>query len=514
MMDITHIQPNSMIANDQTSELQKRWSYIGMSHDDAAILRELLPIIEKHADRFVDEFYQNIARFPELLQLISHTGTTIDSLKNTQKENLLDMFRGDYSTLYIQKRLKIGTIHHKIGLTHEWYVGSYAIYFQKLLPVIEKHFRFRPKKRQKALLAFNRIVSLDITLSMDSYIHSLLQQLSEKSHSQETITNEIHQVGQVIQKVAKGDLSQRCDLNQNAAFSELSEDLNVMIESLGNMSSHLFKASDQISQSLQEVQSAVQAHSSGAGEQAAAVNQTTTTLEEIKATSQQTLEKAQLLGHSAERSREEGSKGLEAVEHSIDVMHGIRSKVEEIAKTILSLSEQTQKIGEITSAVNNLAQQSKMLALNASIEAAKAGEAGKGFAVVADEVKILAEQSHQFTVQVHRILEEIRHAADKAVMATEDGRRQVDQGTVMMEQSSQVVRHLSEITRETSMSSQQIVAAVRQEAAGIDQITIAMKEINKVTRQFVEAAQQTSHAVDQMSIIAETLAEHVKVYKF
>lgn len=87
---------------------------------------------------------------------------------------------------------------------------------------------------------------------------------------------------------------------------------------------------------------------------------------------------------------------------------GIRGKVNYIAKTILALSEQTQQIGEITEVVNGLAQQSKMLALNASIEAAKGGDAGKGFAVVADEVKDLAEQSQQSTAQVQNILLDIR----------------------------------------------------------------------------------------------------------
>src|SRR4029077_15008864 len=116
------------------------------------------------------------------------------------------------------------------------------------------------------------------------------------------------------------------------------------------------------------------------------------------------------LGEIAERTQEKGQLGLEAVEQSIQGMKSVRDKVQMIAQTILDLSNQTQQVGEITSVVNTLAQQSKMLALNASIEAAKAGEAGKGFAVVATEVKNLAEQSEQSTTQVQKILEDIRRA--------------------------------------------------------------------------------------------------------
>src|SRR6476469_7503410 len=137
-------------------------------------------------------------------------------------------------------------------------------------------------------------------------------------------------------------------------------------------------------------------------------------------------------------------------------MKSVRDKVQIIAQTILDLSKQTQQIGEITSVVNNLAQQSKMLALNASIEAAKAGEAGKGFAVVATEVKNLAEQSEHSTAQVQKILEDIRHATEKAVMVTEEGTKGVDYGTQLIEQTGDIIRNLNDVISETTIASEQI----------------------------------------------------------
>src|SRR4029079_2229409 len=128
-------------------------------------------------------------------------------------------------------------------------------------------------------------------------------------------------------------------------------------------------------------------------EQASSINEITASVSEIEKSTEQTMEKAKMLGEVAERTRERGQLGLGAIEQSVQGMKVVRDKVQIIAQTILDLSNQTQQVGEITSVVNNLAQQSKMLALNASIEAAKAGESGKGFAVVASEVKSLAEQS-------------------------------------------------------------------------------------------------------------------------
>jgi len=201
------------------------------------------------------------------------------------------------------------------------------------------------------------------------------------------------------------------------------------------------------------------------------------------------------------------------VEQAVAGMGVIRERVENIAHTILALSEQTQQIGEITDVVSSIAQQSKMLALNASIEAAKAGEAGKGFAVVAAEVKELAIQSQQSTAQVQKILQDIRRATDRAVMATEEGNRRVDAGVILVEKSGEMMKQLSEVIDETVRASRQIVAAVQQEVIGIDQVSNSMNEINKVTSQFVSSTQQTQDAAINMNEVAERLKACVSIYK-
>jgi methyl-accepting chemotaxis protein len=268
-----------------------------------------------------------------------------------------------------------------------------------------------------------------------------------------------------------------------------------------------------IQSSLEELQSAIIHQSSGASEQAVAVNQTTTSLDEIKAMSGQTMEKVKVLGEVAERSRHESEQGKAAIEQTVASMISIRERVEGIAQTILALSEQTQQIGEITAVVTNLAQQSKMLALNASIEAAKAGEAGKGFAVVAAEVRELAEQSQQSTAQVQKILQDIRHATDKAVMATEEGSKGVDNGMISVQRSGEVMNQMGEVVRETAMVSQQISAVVKQEFIGIEQVTSAMREINKVTAQFVTSSQQSKVSSEDLRRVAERLSARVSMYK-
>jgi len=314
-------------------------------------------------------------------------------------------------------------------------------------------------------------------------------------------------------RVANGDLTQYLEVEKNDVMTQLGDDLNKMTGSLSSISKQITEACHNMVVTMDQVSRSIDVQSAGASEQASSINEITASIEEIEKSSMQTMQKAQNLGESAERTREKGQQGLIAVEQSIEGMKIVRDKVELIAQTILGLSEQTQQVGEITTVVNTLAQQLKMLALNASIEAAKAGEAGKGFAVVAAEVKNLAEQSEQSTVQVQKILESIRHAAEKAVIVTEEGTKGVDHGKNLVEQTGNIVRDLSTVIHETSIASQQIEASIRQESVGIEQITTGMSEINQVTSSFVESTKQTTEAISSLANVAKKLKENIDFYK-
>lgn len=327
------------------------------------------------------------------------------------------------------------------------------------------------------------------------------------------IINYINIYRQHSENVANGDLTGRILVASTDEMGQLGKDLNTMTESLASITRQITEASHHMITTIEEVKHSIDVQSAGASEQASSINEITSSLEEIEKSSNQTIDKAKALGEVAERTREKGQLGLDAVEQSVQGMKAVREKVQMIAQTILDLSNQTQQVGEITSVVNTLAQQSKMLALNASIEAAKAGDAGKGFAVVASEVKNLAEQSEQSTSQVQKILEDIRHATEKAVMVTEEGTKGVDQGTLLVEQTGDVVRSLTEVIHETTIASQQIEAAIRQEGIGIEQITAGMNEINQVTGSFVESVKQTTEAINNLATMVKSLKDQIEIYK-
>ncbi|OSM00215.1 protoglobin domain-containing protein [Magnetofaba australis] len=516
--DAAHPQPHSsesVTPRISAEDLERRKRFVGFTSADAEALRAMRKLVEKHAEQIVDLFYERIGAFGEVNQLIAASGSNVDRLKTVQRQYLLELFGGDYGMDYFLRRWRIGLIHNKVGLDPQWYLGGYSLYRQLLTPIVLKKWGDKPKKAAAMLAALDKILALDSELAMGSYIDCMVADLQSLNVSKTEIEDQVTNLSAFINSVAQGDLSQRLELMTKGHddLGRLGGNMNAMVDQLAGITRGITDTSEAIVGSLEKVRRAVADQSSGAAQQAAAVNETTSTLEEIRATSNQTLEKATSMGASAEQTRNAADRGLKLVEENINGMQSIRSKVEAIAETILALSKKTQQIGEITNVVAGLAQHSKMLALNASIEAAKAGDSGKGFAVVASEVKDLAEQSEESTTQVQRILMEIQHATDRAVMVTEEGAKGMDQGMSLMERMGEVVRELQEVVHQSARSSQQIVAAVRQEAVGIDQVSTAMGEINQVTGQFVTATDRTSEASNELNLLAEQLRNMARRFK-
>lgn len=494
-------------------ELARRIAYVGLVTEDMSLLRELAPVIERHADEIVDGFFANLRGFPELEALIRDAGADMERLRHLQHTYLLDLFRGELDTGYFERRPRVGAAHPRLGLTPRWYLGGHAVLLQRIAPHIFSHWRWRGGQALKALLALNKVLTLDAQFAMDTYLHGLTAEMQSMSVDRDALRQRMADYQRLIGRVAQGDLTERIAVLGEDELAQLGANLNQMVDHLADMTSEVAESSNAMLVSVEQVRAAIGAQSSGAAQQAASVNETTATLEQIKATSQQNLDKAGALKDVAERARAEGDEGLEAVSAAVGAMRHTRGQVESIAGHILTLNERLQQIGDITDAVGELAQQSKMLALNASIEAAKAGEAGRGFAVVAEEVRDLADQSRQATTQVQGILAEIHNAAARAVRAVEEGNQAAERGAQLADRAGETLQGLNRVIHDTALASQQIVAAVRQEAAGIDQIRVAMNDISQVTSQFVDATRQSESATNQLTEYAALLQNMVRLFR-
>lgn len=240
---------------------------------------------------------------------------------------------------------------------------------------------------------------------------------------------------------------------------------------------------------------------SSAAETATTVSQTTATAEELKQTSQLSGEKAKNVLENAKKTTSVAQQGNAAVAENTEAIKRIKGQAEQVAETIVKLSEQTQTIGEITTTVNDLAEQSNLLAVNAAIEAAKAGEYGKGFSVVAQEIKSLAGQSKQATMQVRAILTDIQKATGAAVMATEQVSNAVEAGVKQATEAGESIRQLSDNIREAEQAATQVAASSQQQLVGIDQVTTAMENIKQAIQQNtagIKQAEKAAHDLDDL----------------
>jgi methyl-accepting chemotaxis protein len=260
-----------------------------------------------------------------------------------------------------------------------------------------------------------------------------------------------------------------------------------------------------IASGASQILAATTEQAAGANETLAAVSQTVATVDEVAQTAEQATERARLVAESAQRAAEIGQGGRRAVEATVAGIGDVRRQVESIGTSILALAERAQAIGEITDAVTDIADQTNLLALNAAVEAARAGDAGRGFAVVASEIRTLAEQAKRSTVQVRQLLGEVQRATGAAVMATEQGTKQVVGTVRQVEEAGQVIRALADSVQEAAQTSAQIVASARQQALGMEQIRQAIGSIQEATQQNLVASRQTEQAAQDLTRLGTAL---------
>lgn len=286
-----------------------------------------------------------------------------------------------------------------------------------------------------------------------------------------------------------------------------------MVSNLRKLTLQIREGVNVLTSSSSEILATTTQVASGAAETATAVNQTTATVEEIKQAVQLANQKAKHVSDSAQKTAQASQSGRQAVDDMIGGMGRIREQTSSTAQSIVKLSEQSRAIGEIIATVKDLAEQSNLLAVNASIEASKAGEQGKGFAVVAQEIKSLAEQSRQATVQVRMILGEIQAATEVAVMATDMSGKAVELGAQQSDAAGASIQMLGESIVEAAHAAMQIAASSQQQMVGMDQVALAMENIKQASTQNMAGTRQAEAAAQGLHELGLKLKQLVETYQ-
>ena len=329
-----------------------------------------------------------------------------------------------------------------------------------------------------------------------------------------SITRPLTRAVNVAQQLAANDISvQVGEVDSKDETGILARSMKNMVENLRRQILEITEGVNVLAASASEISSTTTQFASSFTEIATSISETVTSIKEVKQTSELSSEKARYVSDSTQNVVQVSRDGEKSVNETITAMNSIQEQMASIAESIVGLSEKNQSIGEIIAVVEDISEQSRLLAVNASIEAVKAGEHGKGFSVVAGEIKELAQQSRQSTSQVRGILTDIQKATGNSVMVTEKGNKTVDSGVKQALRTGDAIQMLGQSVVESSQAATQIEATARQQLAGIDQVFTAMENINVAIKQNAEGARQLESSAQNLEELGRKLKTIVQNYK-
>ncbi|WP_207484051.1 methyl-accepting chemotaxis protein [Arenibaculum pallidiluteum] len=329
-----------------------------------------------------------------------------------------------------------------------------------------------------------------------------------------SITGPLGEAVGLARAITDGDLSVRAvPVRSSDEVGLLMGALNQMLVSLRSVTEETRGAADRLRREVSQIVASVQEQASSTKQQAAAVQEITSTVEEISQSAEQVSGMAREVGGAADDAVATGRFGLQAVLDTTAAMEAIRSQAESVAETVVMLSERTQAVGEIIATVNEIAEQSNLVALNAAIEAADAGEQGRRFAVVASEIKALADQAKEATKQVRSILEQTQKGINTSVMLTEEALKRVASGRDKTSSAEEAIRRMAASIQENADSFQQVAAATGQQQIGLEQIAQGLHQIRQASLQTATSTDQLARTSGELNGLADALARAMEKYR-
>ena len=265
-----------------------------------------------------------------------------------------------------------------------------------------------------------------------------------------------------------------------------------------------------VQSSSAELQATAGEQATGAKEQATAMAEITTTISELLATSRQNAESAQRVATIAAETAGAARAGDQTVLRSQESVGAIRRQVELIVGHMLELGKKSQQIGGILEIINELAEQTNILAINATIEAAGAGEAGRRFAVVAEEIRKLADRVGGSTKDIRALIDEVRSAVNTTVMATESGSKAVEAGARQFTDVAAAFGQIARLVATTTEAAREIELSTKQQSTAVEQVNIAISNVAQAAKESEASTGQTLQTASQLASLSKDLLRLVR----
>lgn len=315
-----------------------------------------------------------------------------------------------------------------------------------------------------------------------------------------------------IADLADGDLRSYATVSEDFTGA-IADSINFAIDQLRDLVSHIHETSQEVARYTQDTQSITNQLAEASEHQAQEIAGASTAMNEMAQSIDQVSSNASESAEVAERSVQIASNGAQVVNRSIEGMDTIREQIQETSKRIKRLGESSQEIGNIVSLINDIADQTNILALNAAIQASMAGEAGRGFAVVADEVQRLAERSASATKQIETLVKTIQTDTNEAVISMEQTTTEVVRGANLAKDAGIALDEIQKVSGDLANLIASISDAAKLQSASASHIATTMTVVQEITSQTTTATFDTARSVSELANMAESLRESVTDFK-
>ncbi|MFP4032443.1 MAG: methyl-accepting chemotaxis protein, partial [Desulfococcaceae bacterium] len=337
---------------------------------------------------------------------------------------------------------------------------------------------------------------------------NLVQSSAERGSIQKSIMSLLDE----ISGLAEGDLTARAEVTEDFtgaiadSFNEMAEQLSEVVKNVKDVTLQVISTSQDVSRSTENLAETSEMQAVQVGETIEAIN-------EMSKSIQQVAENAGRSAGVSEQSTLHAKEGAEAVRATNRAMESIREHAQETARAIKRLGESSQEIGNIVQLINDIADRTSILALNASIQAAMAGDAGRGFAVVAEEVQRLAERSTNATKQIDTLIKNIQAEINEAGSSMEESIQRVVEGSRLADGARNKLQEIETVSTQLGELIQSISMASKQQAQASEEIAKTMEEVGEISSQTSAASRQTAVSMKSLAQMSSQLNESVSVFR-
>lgn len=344
--------------------------------------------------------------------------------------------------------------------------------------------------------------------SMLESANSLVQTREERDNLQRSIIKLLNEVG----SVAEGDLTRQAEVT-NDATGAIADSFNFMTSELRRIVGDVKQVAMEVGTTASQTQQATQQLADEAKTRADQIIQASQEIDAMADSIRRVSETADTSKEVAHQSLATAKRGAEVLQHTVAGMSQLREQVQETAKRIKRLGEHSQEIGEIVQLINDIAYRTSVLALNASIQAARAGEAGRGFAVVAEDVDRLAKRSSEATKRIAELVKTTQMGAKEAIAAMEESTHSVVQGTTLIHEAGEALSEIESVSSQLAKLVQSISESAQQQTQESAAVSQRMVWISKATGETASGIKQSALWVDQLAALADDLNVSVASFK-